>query len=58
MKIRIKVHSLSSDGDHGTNTSLFSNEEKAVDALLDEHLVEVEGSNIPFIEQIADMTQD
>ena len=33
-------------------------EEKAVDALLDEHLVEVEGSNIPFIEQIADMTQD
>jgi hypothetical protein len=25
---------------------------------IDEHLVEVEGSNIPFIEQIADMTQD
>jgi ABC-type glycerol-3-phosphate transport system substrate-binding protein len=112
MKIRIRVYSLSSDDDHGTNTLLFSNEEKAVAALLDKleisttvqtefgeytrdrlkrfyffpdelpktyndffellneikdpadsynidkHLVEVEGSNIPFIEQIADMTQD
>jgi hypothetical protein len=112
MKIMIGVYSLSSDDDHGTNTLLFSNEEKAVAALLDkleisttvqtefeeytrdqlkrfyffpnelpktyndffellneikdpadsynidEHLVEVEGSNIPFIEQIADMTQD
>ena len=112
MKIMIRVYSLSSDDDHGTNTLLFPNEEKAVAALLDKleisttvqtefgeytrdrlkrfyffpdelpktyndffellneikdpadsynidkHLVEVEGSNIPFIEQIADMTQD
>jgi hypothetical protein len=112
MKIQIRVYSLSSDDDHGTNTALFSDEDKAVAALLDkleisttvqtefkeytqdqlkpfyffpqelpetyedffellneikdpadsynidEHLVEVEGPNIPFIERIADMTQD
>jgi len=112
MKITIRVYSLSSDDDNGTNTSLFANKEEAVNALLDkleisttvqtefkeytrdelkrfyffadelpetyedfyellneikdpadnynidEHIVEVEGPNIPFIEQIADMTQD
>jgi len=112
MKIKIRVYSLSSDDDHGTNTALFSDEDKAVAALLDkleisttaqtefqeytkdqlkrfyffpqelpetyedffellneikdpadsynidEHLVEVEGPNIPFIERIAIMTQD
>jgi hypothetical protein len=112
MKIQVRVYSVSSDDDHGTNTALFSDEDKAVDALLnkleisttvqtefkeytrdqlkrfyffpqelpatyedffellneikdpansyniDEHLVEVEGPKIPFIERIADLTQD
>jgi hypothetical protein len=74
MKIMIRVYSLSSDDDHGTNTLLFSNElpktyndffellneikDPADSYNIDKHLVEVEGSNIPFIEQIADMTQD
>lgn len=35
MKPTIKVFSLSSDDEDGTNTSLFAFEEKAVDALLD-----------------------
>jgi hypothetical protein len=35
MKFSIRIYSLSSDDDHGTNASLFSNEEKALDALLD-----------------------